>query len=558
MNKDLSQNTDNVNHKESALTKDVMDIFQQPQMADEWKQRTIHFFGAWVHNKKNLSYWDFVRFYGFRKGILKKLGREVFAHYLVTECRQALNASDTESSLISSMCKFKYKKSFKKHSKDKRKKQCPNVEWKFDLLPEAHACKSLERELDELWNKELPNLLGGAEPTMEERLQEHIIVLEKETPRSKAYTNPQYKEEIFNFSIEVYANDEFKRKRLPTHIIAFQCIDKPVDDNDIYKYSAEFKEKREIKIYLCSTFPYSLNLKRKAIEFDIGLILVNPKNQITRESYVTPRSIEAQGVEQIKLEELIGKRDMTSTFVICDNYGITFSLADILTNNGIKVNPSLSFTAPFFSNDYIESQANEIVKDKIEVFIRDIKSYQYTGLIPSFDANPKQLLIDNGYSLETKVMPDSTHLAGIDFKNKKVTLDSTLCSDMRRVNYTLGHELGHHVLHSEILNYDFSETNSTLDLSAFSFSREQKWIEHHADHYAACLLMPTIVVGCLYTIYYWSLYGIGNVFPFCLDHQYFKLHDYNCIVRPMAEKMNVSMEALKWRLVNLKLLDIRL
>ena len=53
-------------------------MYQQSGMAEKWKVKVKRQIAPWVE-EKGKSYWDFVRFFLFYKGILKYLSREDFA-----------------------------------------------------------------------------------------------------------------------------------------------------------------------------------------------------------------------------------------------------------------------------------------------------------------------------------------------------------------------------------------------------------------------------------------------------------------------------------------------
>ncbi len=120
------QNRTGVFSEKKEIPSDIAMMFDQPLVAEEWIQRINLQFGKWI-KKHNKSYWDIVRFYGFRKGVLKNLSRKEFAHLLMTICSQALEESDSESSLKYTMDKFQHRDGFRKRTKEERKQQCPDV-----------------------------------------------------------------------------------------------------------------------------------------------------------------------------------------------------------------------------------------------------------------------------------------------------------------------------------------------------------------------------------------------------------------------------------------------
>ena len=537
------------------MEENIANMFVQPALAEEWMQRTEQQFGPWVRNKGK-SYWDFVRFYGHRKGVLKELSRSDYAKLLRTKCSGALDPSDTEKSLKAIMDKFPHKKDLRKRSKAERKKQAQNVEWTFDLLPEAHACRALMQELDKLYGTPLPSTSASGTPTMEQRLGEYLEALAKKELYTTVFYHPEYCGCTATISIEQYVKQEFMEQRKASHIIVYECVEDTVDESVLMKYASRYFTDRRIKLYVCSTHGFDLHTQKLASDRYVGLMLINPEYEVTNSCYVVPRSVEVFAILEMERETLRGVRSMTTPFLVYDECGITCSLADVLSFHGISVREDLCLKAPYYTNDYIESRALELVKDKVDDFVRQMKLYPETGQVPYFDADPDQLLTDAGYVIEEKDMSSTGQLAVIDLKCKKVTLDSCQSYKTHRKRYSKSHELGHGILHSNLNVSSFGESDHTLCSSAVTAGHEQMWLEHHANHFAACLLMPTDVVGYLYGFYCQKVFGRNVIRKIYLGPQQCQQEDFYRIARPMAERMNVSVEALKWRLVKLNFVEI--
>lgn len=530
-------------------------MFDQPELAEEWIKRTIYLFGHWVRQKRK-SYWDFVRFYGHRKGVLKELSRPQFAKLLKTTCYEALAQSDTEDSLKEVMQKFPYKDCLRKRSKEERKRQAPEKEWAFDLLPDSHVCRALKRELDELYNQPLCTEEVTKIPTMEDRLKDYLYALAQKEQFSKVFSRPEYCGCTATISVEQYVKQDFMDQRKPSRIVVFECVDGTVDETVVTQYSGRYSPDRRIKLYVCSTHGFDMHTQKMASDRDVGLVLINPNEEMTSNCYVVPRSVQVFEMQAMEREMLSGHRSMTTPFIIYDECGISCSIADTLTNHSIAIKDNLCLKAPRWTNQYIESRALDLVRDKVDEFVRQMELYPTTHQVPYFDADPDQLLADAGYELEEKDMSATGQLAVIDLKRKKVSIDSCQSYKIHSKRYSKSHELGHGILHSHLNVVAFGESDQTLSSDALASSHEQKWLEHQANHFAACLLMPETVVGYLYGFYCQRRFG-RNVFRrIFLGSQQCQQDDFYSIVRPMAKQMNVSIGALKWRLVNLDLVRI--
>lgn len=537
------------------MEEEISSMFAQPELAEEWEKRTTHQFAPWIR-EKGKSYWDFIRFYGHRKGVLKELSRPQFAKLLKTACFEALAQGDTVDSLKEVMQKFPYKCCLRRRSKDERKKLAQGVEWAYDLLPNAHACRALMRELDALYEQPVVANDGTNASTMEERLRCYLEALVQKELFSKVFSHPEYCGCTATISVEQYVKEDFMKQRKASHIIVYECVDGTVDQNVITQYYGRYCTDHRIKLYVCSTYGFDLHTQKTASDRNVGLVLINPNKEMTSNCYIVPRSVQVFEILAMEREMLSGQRSMTTPFVVYDDCGITCSIVDALKYHGISVKDNLCLKAPYWTNEYIENRALELVKDKVDEFVRQMKLYPITQQVPCFDADPDRLLADAGYELVEKDMSATGQLAIIDLKGKKVTLDSNNRYKIHRRRYSKAHELGHGVLHAH-LNVDaFGESENTLSASAVSSGREQWWLEHHANHFAACLLMPETVVGYLYGFYCQKRFG-RNVFrTITLGTQRCQQEDFYSIVLPMSRQMNVSVEALKWRLVKLKLLKI--
>ena len=144
-----------------------------------------------------------------------------------------------------------------------------------------------------------------------------------------------------------------------------------------------------------------------------------------------------------------------------------------------------------------------------------------------------------------------------------------------RYHFTLAHEAGHWRLHRHLFlrkaNQPSLLPDDTPRPEYICRSSDKEPIEYQADQFAACLLMPREMVkrewfswrGGMEPIYLSDL---------CAHHQQVVLADfvrrgiqvasdepitaalYDYAVRPFAEKFHVSTEAMRYRLLDLKLL----
>lgn len=537
------------------MTAEILDMFTQPNMVEEWQIRLKTYIVPWV-SKKGKSYWDIVRFHGHWHGDLKELTRPEFAKLIVSLGKDVLDNSDTESSLKENMQKFAHKDSLRKRSKAEKRQQCPNTEWRFELLPDTHACRLLVKELDDLYNQPIQQQPSSHTPTIRERLEEYLKSIVDEQRYAKVFSNPSYCGCTATLSVEQYVKQDFMDSRNPSHIVVYECTDERVDDLKVREYVGRYCGDSRIKLFICSPYGFDLHTQSVAVERNAGLMRVDPEYEITDDCYVVARSSELYAKTQFDYETLRGERKMSTPFVVYDKCGVTFSIADALSNHGIKIKPGLSIVAPRWTDDYIERRAMEIVRVKVDDFINKMHNYYSKREMPFFDANPEQLLADAGYDLEEADLSTTGQVALLNIKKRKVTIDISQNNNIQRRRYSLAHEYGHVTLHSNIDIYDFGESEHTLSLTAVASGYESKWLEHQANHFASCLLMPKDVVGYLYSFYCQKCFGRSVIHPITYGLQRSQQRDFYQIVTPMARNMNVSINALKRRLVKLDLLKV--
>lgn len=535
------------------MTAELLDMFTQPSMVEDWCKRMRLFIVPWV-SKKGKSYWDIVRFHGHWHGELVELNRQQFAKLVINVCKDVLDDTDTEYSLIQNMQKFVHKKQLRRRTEKEKREQCPNINWRYELLPDTHACRALVEELDALFDLDIPEEKTTIIPTIKERLEDYLIKIVDEQRFAKVYSYPEYCGCTASLSVEQYAKKEFLEQRNPSVIIVYECTDEKVDESKVLQYVGRYYTDPRIKLYICSSHGFDQHTQSVAAKRNAGLMLINPQYEVTDDCYIVARSAEFYAKTQMDYEVLRGERKMTTPFEVFDDYGITYSIAEALAFRGIAVKAGLCLIAPRLTDEYIERRAIEFVNNKVNEFIREMNAFQQTHVVPSFDADPEQLLYDAGYTLEETDL--SGQLAIIDFKKRKVYVDISQRKSLRRRRYSLAHELGHKVFHSELNIPLLEESEETLSMSAVASGYEQKWLEHHANYFAACLLMPKEVVGYLYSFYCQVHFGRTIVKPITLGPYPKQREDFFHIVSPIANKLNVSIDALKWRLVKLKLLRI--
>ena len=181
---------------------------------------------------------------------------------------------------------------------------------------------------------------------------------------------------------------------------------------------------------------------------------------------------------------------------------------------------------------------------------------------------PIEEIIENhlGLHLEILNLDNPDVLGFIDFSENLIVINDRLDPSsyphmMGRFNYSLGHETGHHVYHRETVELDScQEQLFEMPKPAQIMCRESESknpIEWQADYFSSCLLMPEFKLHKALKAFQ------GNYAPLNIA-QLTGQNEFSCeaardfyieqALRPIAEKMQVSMQALRIRMESKELI----
>ncbi len=524
-------------------------MYQQSGMAVKWKVKVKRQIAPWVE-EKGKSYWDFVRFFLFYKGILKYLSREDFALWLTTECADSIDESDTRDSLNQIMCKYKYKSDIRRRTKAERK-HGPDKEFQFDLIPDSSVSKILYRELDKLCSIELEDEPLTECDKLKKNLKRFVAQKAGKQPFAKVFEHPEYCGFRPEVSIEYYMNDTLAEERDATFIQIYEMTNEPLTKDVVTQFAGRYMDLKFAKLVVTTTFGIDNATRRAAKDRKVSILRINPNCDITDDDFLLSRHVGVVDKQEHDLAVMTGKSPMTTPYLIMDEYGITSSLPDFLNNQGLPVESGMCLKAPYITDTDIKVRANSFILEKIANFTRAFTS---TNKPLDFDADPFQIAEKMGYKVKRNWIEESTQLGSVNFKEHIITLNFRPNTNLRRMLFTLAHELGHIHLHSGLNVEDFTDTEQTLFSSKLVLGNEYKWLEHHANYFASCLLMPEDVVGYLYSYYCQKIFGRGIIQPIFIDpYDYNKEKIFLRIARPMAKHMKVSVEALRIRFFELGL-----
>jgi Zn-dependent peptidase ImmA (M78 family) len=533
------------------MTPEICAMYQQPEMAEEWKQRMKSQVAPWIE-KKGKSYWEFVRFFLYREGLLHYLSRKDFALWLTTECPDALAESDTQSSLMEIMKKFdeRLRKGIRKRTNKEREQQREDIEFQFDLLPDAHVCRALYRELEGLCS----HPLVAAPPTEVQQLEESLRRFVEHQAGihglAKVFNHPEYCGYRPELSIEYYMNEELAEKRDATFTQIYELTDEPLTRDTVVNLAGRYMTRDFTKLVIVTTHGIDNATRLAASARKVSILRIDPRREISANDFMLSHHVGDSERERHDREVMAGREPMTTPFVIMDEFGVTTSLPDFLNNQGVPVRPGCCLKAPHLNFDDIETRAKSLVQEKVDKFIQMMK---ITQNLQYFDADPFQLAAEFGYQVDRNWHEDSVERGHVNFKGHRIVLNFPPNSDEHRVRFTLAHELGHVILHSSLNIDSFGDTEESISGDRIVLNEERKWLERQANHFASCLLMPREVITPLYCSYCEQRFG-NSGFKLTInhyDHQKEKL--FMSIAEPLSILMGVSMEAFGIRLEKLGL-----
>lgn len=553
--------------------------FKQKDDAVRWCMAIEGSISQWVKNQKRgeggKGLYEVVCFASVRKGVFdESMPRNKRAEILTKFCPDAFRTPENAmsydpakaaESLQSSMEHCKYVDAIKN----------------FNLQPDSSLIRKYVSEIEALIDGQpLPTPPEPQLPTIEERVEAYlckdVVAREGESIYQSVDVQKSFGDGIVPaLSVSRYKSERFMNEDKPSQVDAYEFHHAKLSTNELYSYCGKYGPLRHIKLYVVSPFAFDRDVIKLAEEKYIGLVLVNVNEEMTENSYIVQRSIEDYAQWQLNMGVLTGQRPMNSTLMIFDgeSSNLTTSLADSLVADGFAVAPECIIKAPHLTNAYIESQADNLSRKQVDALIE--KRFplltnpimttlgNYTANILTLEVDPAIAAQDLGVAYEYKELESDKQLGYIDIDKETIFL-KPLSDNYPRDRFTFAHELGHYLLHlSCFKQYCYSsvgETDETINQSVAMSKGVLSWVEHHANHFAACFLMPQRLVYKLYTFlhheYVQKKYG-DSLGPIYYNPKQAETFDSfrNVVVR-MANILCVSSQAMTLRLRKLRLLKM--
>lgn len=144
----------------------------------------------------------------------------------------------------------------------------------------------------------------------------------------------------------------------------------------------------------------------------------------------------------------------------------------------MSVDPSIF---PQLTSDEIESRAMQLLRDYSATLDQPVQIPVPVEVIAEQHLGYDIDIVDDG------LFSDPDYLGGIIFDKNVIQVNAAVEAHEGRYNFTLAHEIGHHVLHRDI--YLAARDGEPCDILCRD-TGEKPLIESQADLFAAALLMP--------------------------------------------------------------------
>ena len=513
------------------INHDNLKYFSQPDEADKWIWRIKNGVINWI-GKQNKSFWYIVLWESKRMGVLDKdVSRMDFAELIFQECNKALPESYTKDTIFHNIEKFKYKRHLKE----------------LDKQPDSSFVRKYVKEISELLTADIPTSTASDEFVLELRVEDYLHRYTANESYTRIIKNPIYDGKTTTLAFEHYVSRRFWEENRPSHRILFECVNERLTTDMIEIFHGRFCSLNNTKLFVVSTHTFSGQVKHEAERCHIGLILVSPDHEINDESFVLPRTPGYQPDEEALWKEmLLGMKKMTKPILVYDSGRIDDSLSFALYKFGACDKKNLFVAAPILSDEEIEAEALRLVQPQADRYVSLLNCCKPNDKVPVCEIDPYPIAREMG--LVMKRGKTGRSLGQIDIGHKSVTLSNEVDANSPNDRFSMAHEIGHNHFHRRVSEKAEDGIHSVVQ-------NTKKWLEHHANYFASCLLMPAKVIRLLYAIYWKKEFHRENVAPIRVSKEgYYRDPIFQRVVGPVARKMNVSLQAAYIRLRKMGLL----
>jgi len=232
-------------------------------------------------------------------------------------------------------------------------------------------------------------------------------------------------------------------------------------------------------------------------------------------------------------------------------------------NNSQHEDTFLIKLSQIFTKYRIERSLKKLSKSDITILAeQEILSYKanfFDGNIHSFNFLKLKKYIEEIRKITVHEVPSNSIGNTWDLYNLKentVFINKELNAEKKL--FVLAHELGHIILHRNVLitrdEYEnFTDSEYNFRTSKYTLENPKNWIEWQANYFAASLLMHKIQIENVQ--YFHQKRTYGRYSSLYLDDQHINIKSFNETLKKMAYLLGVSKTSLMYRLNELSMIE---
>lgn len=377
---------------------------------------------------------------------------------------------------------------------------------------------------------------------LQKLLQAEVLPLN--CKRSKIFAKKTYKsvesqkDIVFDIAIETYMPDSDEIAALT--LIECKDYNSPIEVSKVRDLIYRINEVKAHKGYFFTTSRFQSGAVDLAKSNHLGLAVVNSSDDL----HWTTRRIAIRDKNEIQSDILRilsgGLPERNYSFAAIGNNYYNNFYDFICDDIGLQIHQALAI-------DYLTD--NQI----IDIIYKRLHLTRNTHMKIS-DNDLLEYISKEGYTLKRKQLSNKI-LGEIDFETKDVFISDILEEGLPRWRFTIAHELGHIILHSDqiiksnikaIEDYFDDEMVENVNISDKTISR----MEIQANMFASLLLMPPHYFELIYRGIF-VRDGIRNYPELNTDDQPCNIIGNNKLIAEMAVMFDVSKAAIRNRLLDL-------
>lgn len=250
-------------------------------------------------------------------------------------------------------------------------------------------------------------------------------------------------------------------------------------------------------------------------------------------------------IKRIVIKSLCEDNIQTGFYSIIDEIH-TCNIYDLFINLGlIKENDYKSKNSvPYISDSEIQNIVDNYL---CEYYPNSLKVIQPTPLLDICNSMREKIDLKFLFDEELGCNSGTDVLGKINFKSNTIWISSIIDRKLPRWSFTLAHELGHYLIHYQVLNKNtFIKIDTQQSLGVMMDSDEINRMEIQANKFASYLLMPQVAFDALVKQRF--LYdGIKNERLY-YDNQHCNVTAFYRIINDLVKYFKVSRQAAQYRL----------